>query len=114
MREFKALILTCVALAFIGGVGLGAWVGTLRAATPQPARSLDRRMTDWTTRYDLTRSQSRRIRGVLVRYDREKSQILSELDAEHWKRIYKLREISHVEIDKILVERAHATPANGG
>ncbi len=114
MREFKALIITCVALAFIGGVGLGTWVGSLRAASPPATRSLERRMTEWTTRYDLTPSQARLIRGVLAGYDGEKSKIQSELDAEHWKRIYKLRDISLHKIDKILAETAPATPGIGG
>ena len=114
MREFKALIITCVLLAFVGGVGLGTWVGSLRAATPPSPRSLDRRMTDWTTRHDLTASQARRIRAVLSRYDGQKAKIHSELDSEHWKRIYKLRESSRLEIDKILDETATATPGNGG
>ena len=46
MGELRRLILWVVGLTFLGGVGTGAWVGTLMAAPAKPGFSIDRRVSD--------------------------------------------------------------------
>ena len=84
MREFKAAILLALVLAFVGGLGAGAWIGSLRAAPQTPRRSVDRRLESWKERYELTPSQERRLREVLIRYDKGRDRVRAQMDAERW------------------------------
>ena len=114
MREFKALVLGAVALAFVAGIGAGAWIGNLRAAPAANRISVDRRLEDWNNRYHLTPSQQRRVRAVLVRYDGGRDRIYSELNAEQWRRLNLLRKKSREEIDRILEEGIATDSPSGG
>jgi len=113
MREFKTLVIGAVVLAFVGGMGAGAWIGSLRAATLLRP-SVDRRLQDWTERYDLSPSQERRVRAVLVRYDGGRDRIYSEISSEQWRRLNRLRDKSQQELDKILQEGTTSDSPDGG
>ena len=114
MREFKTLVLVAVLLAFIGGVGAGAWIGSLRAAPATNPPSVERRMKAWKERYNLTPSEQRQLRAVLVRYDSGRDGIYSELSSEQWRRLNELREKSQREIDEILKGRTTTNSPAGG
>jgi len=114
MREFKATILAAVALAFVAGIGAGAWFGSLRAAPTANRPSVDRRLETWVERYNLTPSQQRHLRAVLLRYDGGRDRIYSELSGEQWRRLNQLRERSQLEIDEILKERSDSDSPAGG
>ena len=114
MREFKATILAAVLLAFVAGIGAGAWIGDLRASPTGNPPSVDSRLKNWTERYDLTPSQQRRLRSVLIRYDSGSRQIRSELNRDQRERLAALGEQSQQEIDKILKERTPTDSPAGG
>jgi Spy/CpxP family protein refolding chaperone len=114
MREFKTTILAAVVLAFIAGLGAGAWIGDLRASPAAGQPSVDRRLKNWTDRFDLTPSQQRRLRSVLIRYDSGRDQIFSELNRDQRVRLEELRRRSQEEIDDILKERTAADSPAGG
>jgi hypothetical protein len=114
MREFKTLVLAAVALAFVAGIGAGSWISDLRAATTPSHPSVERRLENWNKRYNLTPSQQRRIRSVLVRYDAGRDRIFSEISAEQWQRLNRNLADSQREIDEILQEQAPADSPTGG
>jgi predicted acylesterase/phospholipase RssA len=74
MRQLKVLLLASLALVFVAGVGTGAWIGSLAAATKEP-RSLDRRVQDFEAVFDLTPTQVRQLREVLADFDQRKEKI---------------------------------------
>jgi Spy/CpxP family protein refolding chaperone len=74
MRQLKALILTALALVFVAGVGTGAWIGSLAAASKGP-RSVDRRVRDFQRVFDLSPTQLRQVREILYDHDRRKEAI---------------------------------------
>ena len=114
MREFKTTILASVMLAFVAGIGAGAWIGDLRASPASGHPSVDRRLKNWTERYDLTPSQQRQLRSVLLRYDAGRNQIRSELNRDQRMRLEQLSKRSQDEIDKILKERTTTDSPSGG
>lgn len=73
MRQLKALLLASLALVFVAGVGTGAWIGSLAAATPEP--TFDRRVRDFTKVYDLSPTQVRQLREILYDFDQDKKRI---------------------------------------
>jgi len=104
MRELRRLFLLVLVLTFIGGIGTGAWIGSLRAA-PQirTTDTLDRRINDWKLAFpDLTASQVRRLREILARYDAQVDQIRREVSAEQFQRIDSLLEQSRGEVRLVL------------
>jgi hypothetical protein len=63
MRQLKRLFLIVAGLTFVGGIGTGAWIGTLLAAPPKPAAKLDRRVQDFEHYFpDLDATQKRQLR----------------------------------------------------
>ncbi len=114
MREFKTTILASVILAFVAGIGAGAWIGNLRASPANGQASVDRRLQSWTERYDLTPSQQRQLRAVLIRYDSGRKQIRSELNRDQRIRLEQLSKRSQDEIDKILGQRTPTDSSSGG
>jgi Spy/CpxP family protein refolding chaperone len=74
MRQLKTLLIAALALVFVAGVGTGAWIGSLAAATHEP-RKLDRRVRDFTNVFDLSATQVRQLREVLYDHDQEKERI---------------------------------------
>ena len=114
MNGIKAAVSGAIILAFVAGLGAGAWVSDLRAA---PARtksvSIERRVKAWTDKHEMTASQQRRLRDVLLRYDADRRQILSQLSKDEWARLNLLRTASRKDIDRIL-EDGITAPASGG
>ena len=115
MNEVKRTVLAALVLAFVAGVGAGAWVGELRAAAGERDDvSVDVRLRAYDEKYDLTPSEERRVRDVLLRYDAKRTEILSELDAERWQRLQLALEKARADLAEILDERDTPGPANGG
>ena len=114
MHGLKGPILLALLLAFIGGVGAGAWIGSLRAAPLVPLRSVDRRLESWKERYDLTPSKERRLREVLIRYDKGRDGVRAQLDAARWNQVDQLRRTAHAQIQEILHGSAPTVPVGGG
>ena len=114
MREFKSTILASVILAFIAGIGAGAWIGNLRASPASRSASVDQRLRIWTERYDLTPSQQRQLRSVLIRDDAGRREIRSELNRDQRRRLEQLNKQSQAAIDKILGQRTSTDSAPGG
>ena len=71
MRELKRFLILALALTFVGGFGIGSWVGTA-VATPRGApSSVELRAQDWRDFLDLTVSQTRQVTDKLWMYDTE-------------------------------------------
>jgi len=115
MHEVKRTFIAALALAFVAGVGAGAWVGELRAAAGEADDvSVDVRLRAYDEKYDLTPSEERRVRDVLLRYDAKRMEILSELDETRWQRLHRALEEARGDLRKILEDRETAAPASGG
>jgi hypothetical protein len=108
MRQLKRLFLVVLVLTFIGGVGTGAWIGTLLAAPPRRAAKLERRVQDFRQVFDLDATQERQLRTVLADYDRKKEQIKATLTPEQLRRIRALEDASRKRIRLILTEAQRA------
>lgn len=102
MRQLKQLLFVVLVLTFVGGIGTGAWIGTLLAAPPKPAARLDRRVDDFLKHFDLDATQQRQLRTVLADYDRKKDQIKATLTPEQLRRIRTLEESSRERIRLLL------------
>ena len=114
MGGIKRTVFFALLLAFVAGIGAGAWVSDLRAAPDAPANSIERRVEAWRDRYDLTTSQVRRLRDVLLRYDAGSKRVLTELDTERWRRIKRLESDARKDIDRILGKEDASAPEKGG
>jgi hypothetical protein len=104
MRQLKRLLLIVLGLTFLGGLGTGAWIGTLLAAPPRPAARLDRRVDDFKRHFDLDATQERQLRTVLADYDHRKDQIKNTLTPEQLRQIHALEEASRKRIRLLLTE----------
>ena len=102
MRQLKQLFLIVLGLTFLGGIGTGAWIGTLLAAPPKQAAKLERRVGDFGEHFDLDATQKRQLRTVLADYDHRKDQIKATLTPEQLRRIRTLEESSRERIRLIL------------
>ena len=114
MSDVKRTVLFALLLAFVGGIGAGAWVSDLRAAPNTVQPSIERRVEAWRAKYDLTPSQVRQVRDVLLRYDAGSTRIRNEMDSERWRRIQKLRTDANKDIDRILGKEEPDAPVTGG
>ncbi|MEM8885313.1 MAG: hypothetical protein AAGD14_14690 [Planctomycetota bacterium] len=115
MAGLKRTIAAALLLAFVAGLGAGAWMSDLRAAPRKAATpSADRRADAFQEKYDLTASQRRRVRDIIVRYDQKRRSILTELDSERWQRIERLAAVSRQAIDEILREEDGPGSTPGG
>jgi hypothetical protein len=104
MRQIERLLLVVLGLTFIGGVGTGAWIGTLLAAPPKQAARLERRVQDFLQHFDLDATQERQLRTVLADYDRNKEKIKGTLTPEQLRRIRTLEDESRKRIRLILTD----------
>jgi hypothetical protein len=114
MNDVKRLVVAAVVLAFLAGLGAGAWVGDLRAAGANAAPSMDTRVEAYRKKYDLDASEQRRVRDVLLRYDAGRERVMSELDGERWKKLNELLTQAQKDIENILAERDSPGSGNGG
>jgi hypothetical protein len=106
MREFKGLLIAALVLTFLGGMGAGAWVRSL-AAAPEVVRpgSVDRRLDDFQQAFpDLSASQMRQLRTVLLRHDDAVRKIRERLSAEQFREKLASEAASREEIRGILTE----------
>ena len=109
MRDLRNLLFAVILLTFVGGVGTGAWIGSLTAATPgAPHHSVDRRVEDWNNAFLLDRSQNRHLRAVLEEYDIRRERIRNEVDAEQFRRIFALQETCRDKIRELLTDEQRA------
>ncbi|MHC4816747.1 MAG: hypothetical protein ACYTF8_01630, partial [Planctomycetota bacterium] len=104
MHQLKRLFLIVLGLTFVGGLGTGAWIGTLLAAPPRQGAKLDRRVQDFKLYFDLDATQERQLRTVLADYDHKKDQIKNTLTPEQLRQIRSLEETSRKRIRLILAE----------
>lgn len=104
MRQLKQLLLIVLVLTFVGGIGTGAWIGTLLAAPPKPGAKLERRVGDFMEHFDLDATQERQLRTVLADYDHRKEQIKATLTPEQLRRIRTLEDSSRQRIRLLLAE----------
>lgn len=102
MRQLKTLLVATIALVFVAGVGTGAWIGSLAAATGAP-RTLDRRVRDFDRALGLDATQVRRLREILYDHDQRKEQI-RQLSPEQWRQLRALEDESRTRIRGILDE----------
>ena len=83
MREVKRLIIGVMVLTFLAGVGTGTWIQSLLAASPEKASAnLDRRVQDFEQHFELSQTQIRLLKGVLLDYDMKKREIRDRVSAE--------------------------------
>jgi hypothetical protein len=109
MHELKRIFLLVLVLTFVGGLGMGAWVGTL-VASPEPLPpSLDERTNDFQRVFDdLTPSQIRRLRAVLAEHDAGVAKIRGQLSEEQFRRKVEAERLSRERIREILTEPQRA------
>jgi len=110
VREFKGLLIAALVLTFLGGMGAGAWVRSLAAApqTTSPG-SVQRRMDDFRSAFpDLTASQMRQLRAVLLRHDDAVDRIQRRLSTEQFQEKLAREAASREEIRGILTDSQRA------
>ena len=109
MRDIRNLFLSVILLTFVGGVGVGAWLGSLRAAPAQPQkRSVERRMEDWKQVFELDASQERRLRAALNYYEMQRDRIRQEVSSEQFVRVHRLQEECREKVREILTPEQRA------
>ncbi len=105
MKDLRRLLLWSRVCTFLGGLGLGAWVGTLAAATPEKSRPIDRRIRDFQQSFTLNPSQVRQLRALLHEHDAGRESIMDEVSVEQWKRIRQLEQRSRKRLrSEVLTE----------
>jgi len=104
MRELKRLFFAVLVLTFIGGMGTGAWIGTLTAGTVDTAPSVDRRVDDFRMHFDLTKSQIRRLRAAIAEYDGQVKRIHSELSQAQFQSILQEQTRSRAKVRQVLTD----------
>jgi hypothetical protein len=109
MRELKRLIIAVLALTFLGGVGTGAFIGTLTAASKDRAQSLGDRVQDFKQHFpDLTSSQERQLRTVIHEHDEKIRAIRRRLSAKQFREQLAEEEAARARIRQVLTERQRA------
>jgi hypothetical protein len=103
MRQLKALILVSLALVFVAGVGTGAWIGTLAAATKGPPADFDPRVRDFQRFFDLSPTQVRQLREILYDFDQNKKRI-QQPTPEQFRELRALEAESREHIRQMLTE----------
>ncbi|MCK6460916.1 MAG: hypothetical protein L6Q95_13620 [Planctomycetes bacterium] len=103
MRQLKALILASLALVFVAGVGTGAWIGSLAAATKGPPANFDPRVRDFQRFFDLSATQVRQLREILHDHDQKKERI-RQPTPEQFRELRALETESRGRIRQMLTE----------
>jgi len=104
MRQLKQLFLIVLGLTFVGGIGTGAWIGTLLAAPPKSGAGLERRVGDFERHFDLDATQKRQLKTVLADYDHKKGKIRATITPEQLRQIRALEAASRKRIRLILTD----------
>jgi len=102
MRDLKRMLFAALLLTFLGGIGLGAWVGSLAAAPPAPVARVDDRVEQFEKRLTLDATQMRQLRTILDEYDRRIRAIRREVSASQMRRTLAEEERSRGRIRAIL------------
>lgn len=103
MRELKRLFLLVLVLTFLGGVGTGAWIGTIAAAPPQVHPTLDDRVQDFEVFFgDLDGKQVRVLREIIAEHDTAVARIKQRLSKEQFEDIRRAEDASRERIRAIL------------
>lgn len=101
MRQLKLLLFLTLALTFVGGIGTGAWIGSLVAGPEEPRGTAERRVADYTEFYDLNETQQRELETILLRFDHRRGQI-RQLTAEQLQEMRRLEDETRANIRALL------------
>ena len=102
MRELKRLFLAVLALTFLGGIGTGAWIGSLTAAPGTDVWTTDDRADEFEKRLGLDATQLRRLRVILAEHDGRIRNIQLQVTKEQFRRKLEQEELSRQKIRGIL------------
>ncbi|MHC4958973.1 MAG: hypothetical protein ACYTGN_11420 [Planctomycetota bacterium] len=87
MGSLKRMVLLALAFAFIGGLGTGAWIGTLTAAPVNSGDpTIDDRVGEFERALDLDATQLRQLRSVLDAHDKAIDEIHRDITTEQFRR----------------------------
>lgn len=103
MDGWKRLVSAVLLLAFVGGFGIGAFVGRAGAApTRAPDPSIERRLDEYRALFRLDPSQSRRAREILGRHDEEVRAVQARLSEEQFREIQRIHDRAREEFAALL------------
>ena len=102
MRELKRLLLLVLFLTFLGGIGTGAWIGSLTASPAAATPVDDDRVAEFQRRLGLDATQVRKLREILGDHDRKIRRIQNEITAQQFKRKLAQEDFSREQIKGIL------------
>ena len=108
MSSFKRLFLTVLGLTFIGGLGTGAFVGTLLASPKVEVRPEDRRIDDFREILDVDDLQVERLRGIFDRHQIDLSGLRRTIQQENGRRYDEVHELCRQRIREILTDEQRA------
>ena len=80
MRELKKLLLCALVLVYLGGIGTGAWIGSLAAAPGTPHVDTDRRVQAFVNTFGLTESQTRQLRTIIAQHGKANRTIEQQIN----------------------------------
>ena len=104
MRELKRLFLLVLVLTFLGGIGTGAWIGSLTAAPEAEVRHDDDRVAAFEERLSLDATQVRQLRVILAEHDGKIRNIRQQITKEQFRRKLAQEELSRARIREILTQ----------
>ena len=102
MRELKRLLLIVLGLTFLGGVGTGAWIGSLSAGPETEISTTDGRVAEFERRLGLDATQVRLLRVILAEHDNRIDTIHRQVTSEQFRRKLGQEELSRNKIRRIL------------
>lgn len=105
MRELKRLFLIVLGLTFLGGVGTGAWIGSLTAGPDTEIATTDRRVAEFERRLSLNATQVRQLSVILAEHDNRIHSIKQQITKEQFRRKLGQEALSRDRIRKILTAK---------
>ena len=105
MRELKRLFLAVLALTFLGGIGTGAWIGSLTAGPGTEVSTADDRADEFEKRFGLDATQMRLLRAVLAEHDGRIRNIQLQVTKEQFRQKLAQEELSRQKIRQILTTK---------
>ena len=102
MRELKRLLLIVLGLTFLGGVGTGAWIGSLTAGPDAVISTIDDRVAAFEQRLSLDATQVRQLGLILAEHDTRIHSIQQQVTKEQFRRKLAQETLSRDRIRKIL------------
>lgn len=104
MSDLKRMFVLALVLVFLGGLGTGAWIGSLTAGPQAAAAPDDTRVEDFERLLTLNASQVRQLRAILDSHDSQIRRIKQELNASQQRRKLQVEERSRAAIRAILTK----------